>query len=274
MGAVLAIAGKELLIGLRNRWVLAATLVLAGLALALAFLGSAPVGEVKVEQLTITVVSLTSLSVFLLPLIGLMLAYDALVGEIERGTMLLMLTYPLARWQIVLGKFMGHLAILAIATTVGYGLAGGVIAATSEIAASGVLALLRLVVSSILLGSCFLALGYLLSALVRQRATAAGGALALWLGLVVIYDLALLGVLTGTGGLLSESLFTALLLANPADLFRMINLLGSESAQSLAGMAGAAGSLSLGPLAMSALLLLWTLVPLALTGLVFRRRDI
>ena len=47
----LIIAGKEVRDGLRNRWVLATTLLLAALALTLAFLGSAPTGTVGVGPL-------------------------------------------------------------------------------------------------------------------------------------------------------------------------------------------------------------------------------
>ena len=54
--------------------------------------------------------------VFLLPLIALLISHDAIVGEMERGTMLLLLSYPVGRWQVLLGKFVGHLAILAFAT--------------------------------------------------------------------------------------------------------------------------------------------------------------
>ncbi|MFK4578845.1 hypothetical protein ABIF83_002292 [Bradyrhizobium ottawaense] len=42
---VLIIAAKEVHQAIRNRWVLAATLLLAGLALSLTFLGSAPTAE-------------------------------------------------------------------------------------------------------------------------------------------------------------------------------------------------------------------------------------
>ena len=121
MTAVAAIAGHEVLAGIRNRWMLAASLLLGVLALTLAFIGSTPAGPVAASPLAITVVSLSSLSVFLVPLIGLLVSYDALVGEIERGTMPLLMTYPVTRWRIVLGKFAGQVAILAIATVVGFG---------------------------------------------------------------------------------------------------------------------------------------------------------
>ena len=110
--ALSVLASRELRDGLRNRWVLAVTILLAALALALAFLGSAPVGEVGAAPLEIVVVSLASLSILLVPLIALLLSFDAIVGEAERGTLLLLLAGPVTRWQIVLGKFVGQIAIL------------------------------------------------------------------------------------------------------------------------------------------------------------------
>ena len=67
------------------------------------------------------IVSLSSLTIFLLPLIALLISHDAIVGEMERGTMMLLLSYPVGRWQVMLGKFFGHVAVLAFATVLGYG---------------------------------------------------------------------------------------------------------------------------------------------------------
>ena len=85
MNTLLTLARKELKDGLRNRWVLAIAILLAAFALTLAFLGSAPAGETKANALAITVVSLATLNIYLIPLIALLLSYDAIVGEIERG---------------------------------------------------------------------------------------------------------------------------------------------------------------------------------------------
>ena len=38
----------------------------------------------------------------------MLLAYDAIVGEADRGTLALLLSYPVARWQVMAGKFAGH----------------------------------------------------------------------------------------------------------------------------------------------------------------------
>ncbi len=108
MSMIWTLAMKELRDGFRNRWVAAAIVVLGILALVLSVLGSAPTGSVRVSELDVSVISLASLSVYLIPLIALMLSYDALVGEFERGTMMLLLAYPVTRWQIIIGKFLGH----------------------------------------------------------------------------------------------------------------------------------------------------------------------
>lgn len=196
MNPVWIITGKEVRDSLRNRWVLAAALLLAALALSLGFLGSSPTGSVKVDPLTVTVVSLSSLSIFLIPLIAMLLSYDALIGEIERGTMALLLSYPISRNQILAGKFIGHLIILALATAAGYGLAGITLQLANggvDIAAWKPFALL--IAASVILGAAFLSMGYLISAKVKERGTAAGISIGVWLFFVVIFDMALLGIL-------------------------------------------------------------------------------
>ena len=275
MRALVILAGNEIRDGLRNRWVAAIILLLAALALSLALLGSAPSGTVQATPMSITVASLASLTVYLLPLIALMLAFDALVGELERGTLLLLLTYPVARWQVVVGKFLGHSLILLVALLVGYGGAGLVLQFTGGADAESWRAYLVLMASSWLLGSAFIALGYLVSVLVRERATAAGVAVAVWLLFVVLYDLGLLGLLLAdTEQALSTQLVAGLLLANPTDIFRIVNLTGSEAVSLLAGMAEAGRAAGFQPALLVALLLGWVVVPLALTVIRFQRKEL
>ncbi len=95
---IAAIAVKEIREGLRSRWIVAITLLLGILALALSFLGAAPTGSTGASPLEVMVVSLSSLTIFLIPLIALLLSHDAVVGEAERGTLLLLLSYPVTRW--------------------------------------------------------------------------------------------------------------------------------------------------------------------------------
>lgn len=275
MNAVLVLAGREFRDGIRNRWILAIAVLLAGLALVLSFLGSAPTGTVGAAPLEVAVVSLASLSVFLVPLIALLLAFDAIVGAAERGTLLLLLAYPIARWQLVLGIFLGQVAVLALATVIGYGLAGGLLLARASFAGADALpAYATLVLSSILLGAGFVAVGLALSAVAPSRATAAGLTIGVWLLLLVLYDLALLGALVADQGRwLGPRLVGGLLLANPADAFRLLNLTAFAGARTVSGMAGLADQVRLPPWALVASLLAWTAAGLGLAVLLTRRRE-
>lgn len=276
MNALTTLAVKEIKDGMRNRWALTATLVLAGLALALAFMGSAPTGHVGVPPLTVTVVSLTSLTVFLVPLIALILSHDALVAEVERGTMLLLLTYPVRRWQIVTGKFIGHSALLGVATVIGYGAAGVLIAALSS-AWEGAqwLPFLTLIGTSVALGMVFLALGYLISGLVREHATAAGFAVGVWLLLALLFDMGLLGVLAVSQGRgISPTVFGWILLLDPTDVFRLINLAAFADVRRYSGMTGLTGLAMVPMWALGVALAAWIAVPLTLTIAVFSRRQL
>lgn len=269
------IAKQEILAGLRNRWVVATTLILAMLSLSLVLLGSAPTGVVDSDPLAVVVVSLASLTIFLIPLIALLLSFDAIVGEHERGTLMLLLSYPVARWQVIVGKVMGQVAILGIATVIGYGAAAVALALRTEIAPESWAAFAGMIGSSVMLGAAFVAMGCLASTLVRERATAAGLAVGIWLFFVLIYDTALLGILVADQGrTIGEAGLNALLLANPADAYRLFNMAASETVSVYSGMAGIGSQAALSVTMLLAALAVWIVLPLGLAVLGFQRRSI
>ncbi len=269
------LATKELRDGLRNRWIAAAIIVLGTLALALSLLGSAPTGTVKASAMDISVISLASLSVYLIPLIALMLSFDALVGEFERGTMMLLLTYPVKRWQVIMGKFLGHVLILFIAIFVGYGGAMLILTFVNGASLDGWQAYVSMMASSLLLGAVFIALGYLVSVLVKERATAAGTAIGLWLVFVVLYDLLLFGLLlVDEGQVIGQQLFSMLMLISPTDTYRILNLSMFDGVSQAAGIAGIASEAGLSGTLLISVLLLWIAAPLAATLLVFQKREL
>lgn len=275
MKAVFTVASKEYRDGLRNRWILSITVLLAIFAIGLAYFGAAASGSVGVTSLSTTIVSLASLAIFIIPLVALMLAYDTIVGEEEQGTLLLLLTYPLTRGQMLMGKFIGHAAILATATLLGFGLAGLLIAVDAgelqNMQRWGALGFF--ILSSWLLGCVFLALAQLLSAWAGEKSIAAGVALLLWFWFVLIFDLLLLGLLVmakgQAGGWLSY-----LLLLNPTDIFRLANFAGFEAARNYTGLTHIAIGPWFRPGALLGLLLVWVVVPLLLAQWRFRRRPL
>jgi Cu-processing system permease protein len=272
MRLLATIAANEIRAGLRNRWVAAAIVLFGGLSLLLTMLGSAPVGTVKDGSLAVVVASLASLSVYLVPLIALMLSHDAVAGEAERGTLMLLLTYPITRWQLLAGKFLGYLAILSLALVFGFGLAGLVMAVGPGTDTVDIAALMRLIASSVILGAVFIALGVLISVRARERATAVGMAIGLWLIMVVLYDLALIGLLLAdTQHTIGSTGLAAAMLLNPADAFRIYNLEQLGAAGDVAGLGPAAAGLP--PVAMLASIVGWMMLAGALAFAVFQRYE-
>ena len=270
MNRILATAASEFRIALRNRWVAIAIVLMALFSLVLSAAGSAPTGGLGVDRLSVTVASLTSLAVYLVPLVALLMSFDAVAGEVERGTLPLLLTYPVSRLEILLGKLMAHLAVLSLAVIIGYALAAAAAFWVDTDAMNGLPALARLTWTSILLGATFLGAGYALSSLARRPSGAAGLAMGLWLMAVVLYDLGLLAaVVADNGGWFTTTAFPFALLANPADAFRLFNLAASEATAAAAGVAGAANSIPLWQSAAS--VLLWPLLALALATAAFRK---
>ncbi len=272
IGRILAVTRTELLIVRRNRWLFLATLIMLLFALALTFAGSAPTGTLGVDRLTVAVASMTTLSVYLAPLLALMVSFDAIAGEADRGSLSLLLSYPAGRGEILGGKYLSHLAALTFAMLVGFGTAGAVAAATGGASSESVVALLRLIGTSILLGAVFLAFGYMVSGFAGSPAAAAGTSAALWLVFVVLYDLGLLGaVVMDGGGWFTRHIFPWLLAANPADAFRLWNVAASPDVALATGMAGVSSSLPVW--AAPASLLFWLVAGFALARVAFRRLE-
>ncbi len=267
---IFSTARTEFRIALRNRWVAIALVLMAVFSLVLSLAGSAPTGGLGVDRLSVTVASLTSLSVYLIPLLALLMSFDAIAGEAERGTLPLLLAYPVAREEVLVGKLAAHLGILALAVLLGHGLAAGVAISTDAGSLAGLPALWRLSWSSILLGATFAGAGYALSSLARRPSGAAGLAIGLWLGLVVLYDLALLSaIVADNGGWFTTEAFPVALLVNPADAFRLFNLTASGATAAAAGVGVAADVIPLWQSLTS--VLVWPFAALALAAAAFRK---
>lgn len=270
MKPIAATAAAEFRIALRNRWVSIAVLLMALFSLVLSAAGSAPTGVLGADKLSVTVASLTSLAVYLVPLLALLMSFDAVAGEVERGTLPLVLTYPVSRAELLAGKGLAHLAILALAVAIGYSVAAGAALAMDARSVAGIAALWRLFWTSLLLGATFLGIGYAISAWSRRPGAAAGLVVGLWLLAIVLYDLGLLAAVVASGeGTFSTEVFPWLLLGNPADAFRLFNLASSQATSEATGVAGAASTIP----AVRALvsLLIWPLLAFWTALALFRR---
>ncbi|VAW84946.1 Nitrous oxide reductase maturation transmembrane protein NosY, partial [hydrothermal vent metagenome] len=72
--SILNIARLELLIARRNMWVTTSILLMAVFSLVLTLAGAAPAGTAGVSPLQVATTSITTLSVYLVPLVALLLS--------------------------------------------------------------------------------------------------------------------------------------------------------------------------------------------------------
>lgn len=269
LNQVITIAGKEFRDRIRNRWVLAIALVFAVFALLIAYFGGAQEGAVGFRSIEVTIASLVSLVIYLVPLIALVLGFDAIVGERERGSLDLLLSMPITRFELLLGKYLGLAAALALSTVAGFGLVAMVLAA--QLDAQAWLHYLGFMLSSVLLGMSFLSLAVLLSVLAGERTRASGMAIATWFFFVLVFDLLLLGALVASSGHWGDAIFPYLLLGNPAAVFRVLNILAIDEMRTLYGLASVFPAALSNAWLLGLVMLGWIAAPLAIASWRFRR---
>jgi Cu-processing system permease protein len=265
---MLVIARKELADGLRNRWVWIVSAALAGAVLTIAFFGSAPVGVAGVQTSGALLASVMNLVVYLVPLLAMVLGCGAIIDEKQRGTLDLILLSAVTPLAYVTGTFAGFAAALAVAVATGLGLASIVLVSSYGLDATECFTLIAL---AVMLGSVFLAIAFLVSLLARERGRAIVCSVFVWLLAVLVFDLLLVGVLVASDGKVPQWLFSALLLANPTDLFRMVCFHRLGTAAGALGLATIKAFLP-SMAVLGAFSLAWIIVPLAMTHGLFKRR--
>ena len=128
---------------------------------------------------------------FLVPLIAISLAFDSVNGEFSRRTISRVLSQPIYRDALLLGKFLGEFFTLALVLSAiwllvfGIGLLGLGIPPTGPEVARSILFL----VATIVYGSFWMALALLFSTLFNQSATAALASIAVWLFFTVFWGI-------------------------------------------------------------------------------------
>lgn len=190
LGAVVAKETADHLSSARMR-ILEALVFLTAIAAAYAAIRSirATIGEspfLFLRLLTLAqdpLPSFIALLGFLIPLVAIALAFDAINGEFNRRTLSRILAQPIYRDALLLGKFFAALLALTIGLVslwllvLGLGLLlFGVPPSTEE-----TVRMLGFLVATIAYGGVWLALALLFSVLFRAPATAALAALGVWL---------------------------------------------------------------------------------------------
>ena len=110
----------------------------------------------------------------------------------------------------------------------------------------------------------------LMSVIARDRTRASGGAVILWFLFVLVFDLVLLGVLVATSGHYGGDAFPYLLLMNPTDIFRIMNVFSTEDIRSAYGLMSVVPPVLSNIWVLTGAMLVWIAVPLALANWRFK----
>lgn len=273
MKVVAAVARKELRDAVSSSWLIPYAALFTVLALGLSYLGERNLGSVGFENFSRTTASLLNLCLLLAPLAALSLGAGAIAGERDRGALTYLLAQPLNRWELLIGKFLGLSASIAIATLAGFGAAGIAIAFyASTLDAGTYLMLVGLVLALV----CVMTgLGLVASVISATRVQALGLGLLIWFVAVFVFDLLLIGMVSATS-LGGGGLMLALLL-NPVEIVRVLAIIHLEPDLQILGpfgsylmeRTGTGGATAILGVALAA----WIVVPVSLAAWLFELRE-
>lgn len=260
-----AVARLVVRLSVRRRWTSGLTALFAFFTLILVVFGGSTPGPIRADAI---VVSLASLVTYLVPLTALVYGFDTIVGADESGWLEMVFALPVARERVVIGAFLGRAVTLTGATAIGFGLGGVALSFRAGIVSWGLYA--NVVVGAVALGLSFLALGVLVSTVAANKTHALGVSLLVWVWFVFGHDLAALGAVTAFD--LPDVALSALVLANPIDIFRVFVLAGIDAAGS--GMAAVAAETGLSRPVLLAGSFMWVVAPVAVATRLIGRRSL
>lgn len=268
-GSILPVVRKELTDAVGSRWLIAYSVLLGLLGVAATATGLDATSGLALQAFGRTTATLMNLCLLLAPLVAVLMGAASIAGERERGTLEHLLAQPLSRSQFLLGKHLGLLAALTIATVAGFLPAGVMIAAS---VGPDLLAYYLLFPAiAALAGASMAAVGLLISVTSRSAVQSQGSAVFAWFAFVLLYDLVLMGSLALSG--MPVQWLSVSLALNPIDAARVLGVLALEPDLYMLGPAGAylSATMSRGGAAgiLLTTLVVWAVLPVGIAALRF-----
>lgn len=266
------VALRELRDATRSRWFVLYTIAFTVLGLAVSFVSAAGTGGTGLSGFGRTTAGLINLVLLVVPLMALTAGAGTIASDRERGMLAYLLSQPLTRGELLIGKFLGLAGALLASITLGLGACALVLAWRGmRTDPSSILWLAGL---SFLLAMGMLSVGMLISVLARRASIAVGTAIFTWLALVFVSDLALMAGAIALR-MRIEQLFVLSAL-NPLQVFKMWSLHAIDASLDVLGPAGLYATEEYGDrlhLIFAACLSVWIVAPLAAAWVAISRRS-
>ena len=228
MVRILTIAHREIKLGFRNSWTYSFLILLSIFTIAL-FLIQSGIPTIRgYTDMTGTVMNMT---LYLLPLITLLLGGFSATAEKENGQWGLLSTYPLTAYTFLCGKWIGLAVILLTMLFFSFGLTGIIAILFGQVLSIATLAFFLLFSS--VLALIYLSISLFIGSIAKNRWQALIGGIGVWFFTVIIWPLLMISTLSHLPSYnLIQPALQALTLLNPAEFVRVffVMRLGAGSA--------------------------------------------
>ncbi len=218
------------------------------------------------DDLSKVSLSLMNVMIMIVPLISAVFATTHFYNNLE--FIELMLAQPVKRSQVFLSQLFAVILMLSLSLLLGFGLPMLLWGADSS--------LITLLAVGVILSSVFTGFAFLASVLTRDKAKAIGISLALWIYFSLVYDGFVLYIIYSFADYPLEKATLGLVMLNPVDLGRILMLMQLDIS-ALMGYTGAFFkeffSSGVGMLVILMVLSIWLVVPIGVSGRIFKNKD-
>jgi ABC-type transport system involved in multi-copper enzyme maturation permease subunit len=269
------VAKKEFLDNIRNKWVILLTFLFVLIIVIFSY--AAGSGETFGDMQN-TVFGLLGITSILIPLIAIILGFSTISGEAESGALYVVLSYPVRRIEVLLGKLLGLGSVIIVSVFIGFGLGGVVIAST--VGPESWVGYIGFIFLSIFLGFIYLSLSICISSFCKRRITSIGGGILVFFW-GMIYGTILMAILFATGGTIENLMagdipewFFQSVVFSPGDLHQTAvqRAFGVETIEAMGFSIAIPEFLS--TVNLMIFHIIWFIVPLILAYYFFKKRDI
>jgi ABC-type transport system involved in multi-copper enzyme maturation permease subunit len=271
------IAKKEFMDNIRNKWIIVLTIIFVILIIVFSYVAGAG-AETLFGNMQASAIGLLVISSTLIPLIAIILGFSTISGEAESGALYVVLSYPVRRIEVLLGKLLGLGLVIIVSIFLGFGFGGVVIAVTTGGESWG--GFIGFILLSIFLGWIFLSLSICVSSYCKRRITSIGGGIVLWFW-GMIYGTVMIAILYGAGynfqdiatGNIPDWFFNSVVFS-PPDLHQtaVMRAFGIVTFDQMGYSITIPDFLNMGMLITAQLI--WFIIPLFLAYYFFKKRDI
>lgn len=218
---ILTIAQREIKLGFRNPWTYSFLILLSIFTVAILLLQSDSLMTEGYTDMTGTIMNMT---LYLLPLITLLLGGLSASVEKEDGHWALLSTYPLSTYKFLWGKWLGLAVILLVMLSFSYGLAGLITVLFGSKLSFSTLVFLWLF--SAILALVYLSIALLIGAFTKNRWQALVGGIGIWFLTIIIWPLLMISLLSQLPSYkMIQPVLQVLTILNPAEFVRVFSIM-------------------------------------------------